>query len=251
MPLISSPIWIYSTLALVLIISITLNAVLFYTAKKYYTRAKMSEVFPNHEAYFKKANAALPQKTQKRVILFGNSRIQEWTQPPQLKGFELINRGIGGETTAQNRLRFQQDVLALNPDIVILQLGANDLTALGVQPQWYKAITQHCQNNIKFIVDSLLAQRIEVIFLTLIPPTKPDLARRLVWHHKIYQAVEDINQYWNQLPPTKHLHIVDTSKILKDENGRWHPNVNRDTLHLTQKGYQYLNQALTPILKAK
>jgi hypothetical protein len=98
MHLFSSSFWIYSILGLLLIISIILNAILFYTAKKYYTRAKISEVFPNHEVYFKKANAALPEKSQKRVILFGNSRIQEWTELPEVKGFEFINRGIGGET---------------------------------------------------------------------------------------------------------------------------------------------------------
>jgi len=106
------------SLLLVLLVSLTLNGVLFYTAKHYYTRAKLAEVFPTHESYYQQANATLPQKTQKRVVLFGNSRIQNWKKPPQLDGFEFINRGIGGETTAQNQARFLKDVLALQPDVV-------------------------------------------------------------------------------------------------------------------------------------
>ncbi|HDN26130.1 MAG TPA: SGNH/GDSL hydrolase family protein [Thioploca sp.] len=124
----------------------------------------------------------------------------------------------------------------------------NDLTVLGVQPQRYKEITGICQDNIKFFVESLLARQIEVILLTIIPPAQPELARRLVWNDKISQSVEEINQYWLNLPATERLHIIDTAKVLKDAQGRWHDNVNRDTLHLTPTGYNYLNQALIPIL---
>jgi lysophospholipase L1-like esterase len=240
---------IYISLLVVLLVSLILNGVLFYTAKHYYTRAKLAEVFPSHENYYQQANATLPQKTQKRVVLFGNSRIQDWKKLPQLDGFEFINRGIGGETTAQNQARFLKDVLALKPDVVILQTGMNDLTVLGVQPQRYKEITRICQDNLKFFVESLLAQQVEVILLTIIPPAQPELARRLVWDEKISQSVEEINQYWLNLPTTERLHIIDSAKVLKDAQGRWHNDVNKDTLHLTPTGYNYLNQALTPILK--
>ena len=38
----------------------------------------------------------------------------------------IINKGIGGNTLADGRSRFQKDVMALNPDIVVIALGAND-----------------------------------------------------------------------------------------------------------------------------
>ena len=166
-------------------------------------------------------------------MLFGNSRIQMWKNLPSIDGFEFVNRGIGGETTAQNRARFQKDVLALEPDIVILQSGMNDLTTLGVQPQRYEEITQQCLNHLKGFVESLLARQIEVILLTLIPPAQPELARRLVWNDKIAQSVAEINLYWLNLPPTEHLQVIDTAKVLKDVQGHWHPEVNLDVLHLT------------------
>ncbi len=251
MSLFSTSSYIYLGLVLALIVSIILSGVLFYTAKHYYTKAKLAKVFPTHESYYQQANATLPPKIQKRVVLFGDSRIQEWKKPPQLDGFEFINRGISGETTAQNRARFQPDVLALEPDIVILQTGINDLTVLGVQPQRYEEIVQHCQDNLKFFVESLRAQQIEVIFLTIFPPAQPELARWLVWNEKISQSVEEINQYWLNLPADERLHIIDTTKVLKDTQRQWHPHVNRDALHLTPTGYDYLNQALTPVLTAQ
>lgn len=39
---------------------------------------------------------------------------------------EVINRGIGGDTLARGRARYQRDVLDLYPDIVVIELGAND-----------------------------------------------------------------------------------------------------------------------------
>lgn len=38
----------------------------------------------------------------------------------------VVNRGIGGETVADNLARIDRDVLALRPDLVIWQVGTND-----------------------------------------------------------------------------------------------------------------------------
>jgi lysophospholipase L1-like esterase len=39
----------------------------------------------------------------------------------------LVNRGRGGETVSDTVARFERDVLAVKPDLVIWQLGANDI----------------------------------------------------------------------------------------------------------------------------
>jgi len=43
-----------------------------------------------------------------------------------LPGCEVINKGVGGDTLAGGKKRYQRDVLDLNPDIVVIELGAND-----------------------------------------------------------------------------------------------------------------------------
>mgnify|MGYP006299711757 CR=1 FL=1 len=47
--------------------------------------------------------------------------LQSW-----LPDCRIVNKGIGGDTLAGGRARFQTDVLDLKPDIVVLELGAND-----------------------------------------------------------------------------------------------------------------------------
>nr|WP_169728284.1 SGNH/GDSL hydrolase family protein [Geminicoccus roseus] len=39
---------------------------------------------------------------------------------------EVINSGIGGETISRNLMRFERDVLAYRPNLVIWQVGTND-----------------------------------------------------------------------------------------------------------------------------
>jgi len=43
-----------------------------------------------------------------------------------LPGVTIINKGIGGNTLADGRARFGRDVLDLKPDVVVIELGAND-----------------------------------------------------------------------------------------------------------------------------
>lgn len=39
---------------------------------------------------------------------------------------KIINKGISGDTLAGGRERFDKDVISLNPDVVVIELGAND-----------------------------------------------------------------------------------------------------------------------------
>ncbi|MDM8557425.1 GDSL-type esterase/lipase family protein [Candidatus Parabeggiatoa sp. HSG14] len=241
---------ICTSLIIILLGSILLNGVFFYVLKKYYTQFRVTATFPTHENFYQRTNKTVPEKKQKRVVFFGDSRIAQWKNIPNLEKIEWINRGISGETTAQLRVRFEQDVLALNPDVVVLQLGINDLVTIGVVPRRENIIVQQCQDNLKFFVEALVERNIEVILLSIIPPASPGIARLPVWSERIEKSVEKINQYWLDLTPTEQLHVVDTTKVLKNEQGQWHDNVNKDTLHLTRLGYRYLNQAISNILNS-
>jgi lysophospholipase L1-like esterase len=84
-------------------------------------------------------NAGLPL----RIVALGSSSTAgsgatapDRTYPAQLEQLlrhrfpaariEIVNRGRGGETVAANLARIDRDVLALQPDLVIWQVGTND-----------------------------------------------------------------------------------------------------------------------------
>ncbi len=63
------------------------------------------------------------------VIAFGDSitAADKWQKHIESKlGIDIINAGIGGDTTNSAKARFKKDVLDKSPDIVLISLGVND-----------------------------------------------------------------------------------------------------------------------------
>src|SRR6202007_2773586 len=81
---------------------------------------------------YREANAKVtaPGKDEERVVFMGDSITDGW-QRPQFGGFfpgkPYIDRGIGGQTTPQMLLRFRPDVIALQPRVVVILAGTNDI----------------------------------------------------------------------------------------------------------------------------
>jgi lysophospholipase L1-like esterase len=83
-------------------------------------------------AHYREATAkvAAPAKNEQRVVFMGDSITDLWVQP-RFGGFfpgkPYIGRGIGGQTTPQMLLRFRADVIAIQPKVVVILAGTNDI----------------------------------------------------------------------------------------------------------------------------
>lgn len=90
----------------------------------------MKKDWPNLQRYAE-ANKKLasPTPDENRVVFMGNSITEGWenVHPEFFKGKPYINRGIGGQTTPQMLARFRQDVVNLNPEVVVILGGTNDI----------------------------------------------------------------------------------------------------------------------------
>jgi hypothetical protein len=65
--------------------------------------------------------------TPGRVVFLGDSITELWKLDKFFPGKPYVNRGIGGQTTAQMLTRMFQDVIDLQPAAVILLAGTNDV----------------------------------------------------------------------------------------------------------------------------
>lgn len=74
--------------------------------------------------------------TVSRIVCFGDSLTwgygATWekdypTRLEEMTGIEVINSGVSGNTTADGLARLEDDVLAFEPDVVLITLGGNDL----------------------------------------------------------------------------------------------------------------------------
>jgi lysophospholipase L1-like esterase len=83
-------------------------------------------------ARYRDANAAItaPANDETRVVFMGDSITDMWVQP-QFGGFfpgkPYVDRGISGQTTPQMLIRFRPDGLALQPRVVVILAGTNDI----------------------------------------------------------------------------------------------------------------------------
>jgi len=82
---------------------------------------------------------------------------------------EIINAGVGGNTTAAAKARFEKDVLERHPDLVIIQFGINDSTVdVWKKPPATEARVKKKQyaENLERFVDTLRKEGGNVILMT-------------------------------------------------------------------------------------
>jgi len=136
-----------------LLVSITLNYFLFNQGKWYYLQLNAGLLDPLGLSYYptdsNQRHLTNPDLTT--AVFFGDSRAASWPSP-NLAGFEFINRGIGAQTSAQAVLRFEAHIKPLQPDIIVIQTGINDLKTIPLFPERQKSIITNCEQNIKQLV---------------------------------------------------------------------------------------------------
>lgn len=75
-----------------------------------------------------------PAPGEDRVVFIGDQFIEFWGREENggfFPGHAYLNRGINLQTTGQMLVRFRQDVIALDPAVVVIHGGANDLSGVG------------------------------------------------------------------------------------------------------------------------
>jgi lysophospholipase L1-like esterase len=65
-----------------------------------------------------------------RVVFFCDSITYFWPLDSFFRGKDYANRGISRQTTQQMLVRFQQDVLNLRPEVVVILAEGNDIRGI-------------------------------------------------------------------------------------------------------------------------
>ena len=74
-----------------------------------------------------------PKPGENRVVFLGDQITEEWGKDGKgdfFPGKPFINRGIRDQASAQMLVRFRQDVIELQPKVVVIEAGTNDLASL-------------------------------------------------------------------------------------------------------------------------
>src|SRR6202049_4587665 len=117
-------------------------------------------------ARYRDANAALKlvPPGENRVVFFGDSITDIWHLDEYFPGKAYINRGIGGQTTPQMLVRFRQDVIDLNPKVVVILAGTNDIAGNTGAMR-----VEDIEANYASMADLARANNIRVVFSSVLP----------------------------------------------------------------------------------
>jgi len=190
---------------------------------------------------FKKENEKLsaPLKNENRVVFMGNSITIGWlnASPDFFKGKPYINRGISGQTTPQMLIRFRQDVIALQPKVVVVLAGTNDIAG-NTGPSTIKMIA----DNIKSMAELARANGIKVVLSSILPVYDYPWSPALKPAKKIMALNTIIQSYCEE---KGHIYLDYFSAMVDDRNGLPKKYAS-DEVHPTKAGYA----AMEPLVEA-
>ena len=196
------------------------------------------------------SEATSAQPADNTIVLYGDSRMETWNPAPESDSYQFVNAGIAGETTSEMRRRFEHDVLRLQPDIVIIQAGVNDLTAAvtkGISEP--NILVSAMRTNLRYFIATLEDQSIDVIVTSIIPVKPLNLKRKAFWKNSLTDQVNETNSWLKQTTLELNADWFDLDRLYLDEAGALLDNFYYDTLHINRKGYRILNQHLKEYLE--
>ena len=200
---------------------------------------KVKDDWPNLKR-FQSANneLGLPAPDEDRVVFMGNSITEGWgyASPEYFEGKAYVNRGISGQTTPQMLIRFRQDVIALQPKVVIILCGTNDIAG-NTGPSTIEMI----QDNIASMAEIADQNGIVVILSSILP------VYDYPWRTGLEPAVKivSINKWMKSYSGENGFIYLDYFSAVVDDRKGMQKKYAKDEVHPTKEGYTVMEALAT------
>jgi len=192
------------------------------------------------------AKVTPPAASETRVVFMGDSITDGWGRGRGhfFPGKPYINRGIGGQTTPQMLIRFRSDVIALQPKVVVILAGTNDLAG-NTGPSTLEMI----EENLTSMAELAKVNGIKVVLSSLMPLCdyiRPQTERRPP------EKIIALNAWIKNYAEKNNLVYLDYFTPMLDEHGMLKKELTVDGLHPNDAGYEIMGplaeQAITQAL---
>jgi len=182
---------------------------------------------------YRAENAALAPVAPgtKRVVFYGDSITEGWGPTGSdrfFPGKPYVNRGISGQTTAQMLVRFQQDVIAQKPALVVILAGTNDIAG-NTGPATQAMI----EDNLHAMVELAQAHNIRIVLASVLPVSD------YPWQPGVQPAgkVTALNRALRAYAEEQGLVYLDYHTAMTNKDGGLDPELAADGVHPTPAGY--------------
>ena len=197
----------------------------------------------NLERYAESNEDLLSLGIKKHAVVFiGNSITEGWAKirPQFFSSNNYIGRGIGGQTSPQMLLRFRQDVVSLEQEVVVINAGTNDIAE-----NTGKYSLSFTLGNIKSMVEIAQANDIKVILTSVLP------AGEFRWNQDITDApqkIDTLNKEIKSYARKKGIPYVDYNTKMRKEDGAMKDGLSGDGVHPTEEGYLIMEQQVKSVI---
>ena len=207
-------------------------------------------------ARYRDANMKLtaPARGEDRVVFMGDSITDSWKLAEYFPGKPFVNRGISGQTTPQMLIRFRPDVIALQPKVVVILAGTNDLAG-NTGPMTVEQI----EDNLRSMAELAMANGIRVVFASVLPISdynkNKDGSAIVRSTGRPPDKILALNEWMKKYAADNKQGYLDYFSAAVDDNGFLREDLSADGLHPNAKGYELMKplaqQAIDNALKRK
>ena len=191
-------------------------------------------------AKYRKANEELKASSSggDRIVLVGDSITEGWTEfnPGFFQENNMVNRGISGQTTPQMLIRLKQDAIHLDPKIIIINGGTNDIWG-NTGPSTPDMII----DNLCSMAEITAKKNIQVVLSTILPvyqyPDRDDIIDPPKTISFINSVLQD---YCNK----NSLAFLDYFSPMADEKKGLRSDYGTDGVHPNKQGYSVMEQVV-------
>ena len=180
--------------------------------------------------------------TRPDVVFMGNSITDCWadTVPAFFAENNFVGCGISGQVSSQMLVRFQEDVINLQPKVVVICCGTNDIA----QNNGYMSL-EHILHNIKSMCQLARANKIKPVVCSTLP------AKGFKWRPEMKPAndILQLNEMIKAYAKENKIPYVDYHSALKDEENGLPKKYSKDGVHPNAQGYAVMESVIMPVLK--
>ena len=172
------------------------------------------------------------------AVLMGNSITAVWERldPQFFADHRFVGRGIGGQVTSQMVARFQQDVVALRPKVVVIMGGINDLG--------FQLPLDSIMSNLASMCEMARSNGIRPVLCSVMPvyrfPSLPDL--------DVATKVVELNVLIRAYAKERHIAYVDYYTLMSDSRGGLMERYTTDAVHPNAEGCSVMQLILMQTL---
>ena len=193
---------------------------------------------------YKEANEELIKSSsgRDRTVFIGDSITEGWSDfsPEFFQKNNFVNRGISGQTTPQMLIRLKQDAVRLDPKMIVINAGTNDIAG-NTGPSTPEMII----DNICSMAEIAIKNNIDVALSTILPVYKYPGNDEVVDPPKI---ISIINSALEEYCKKNSLSYVDYYSPMVDEKKGLKSEYGNDGVHPTKEGYDVMEKAVKSVI---